>query len=92
MLSELGGIGLGSAQGQRCDTPILGTTKKANLESNIGSVAVSLTKEDLIVEIEAAMPADEVVGERLLERLVKFTWHHVVSSPLPSWNGSWKVY
>jgi hypothetical protein len=51
------------------------------LESNIESVAVSLTKEDLIVEIEAAMPADEVVGERLLKRLMKLTWHHVVSSP-----------
>ncbi|CAK9196565.1 unnamed protein product [Sphagnum troendelagicum] len=82
MLSKLTGIGLGSAQGQRCDAPILGTPKKANLESNIGSVAVSLTKEDLIVEIEAAMPADEVVGERLLERLMELAWHHVVSSPL----------
>ncbi|CAM6013749.1 unnamed protein product [Sphagnum balticum] len=88
MLSKLTGICLGFAQGQRCGTRILGTTKNANLESNIGSVAVSLTKEDLIVEIEAAMPADEVVGERLSERLMKLTWHHVVSSSLSSWNGS----
>jgi aryl-alcohol dehydrogenase-like predicted oxidoreductase len=70
--------------------PIPGTTKRANLESNIGSVAISLTKEE-IAEIEAAVPANEVAGERVHERLMKLTWLHAVSPPLSSWKGS-KVY
>jgi aryl-alcohol dehydrogenase-like predicted oxidoreductase len=45
--------------------PIPGTTKKANLESNIGSVAISLSKEDMM-EIEAAVPAHEVAGDRFI--------------------------
>ncbi|CAK9211287.1 unnamed protein product [Sphagnum jensenii] len=66
--------------------PIPGTTKRANLESNIGSVAISLTKEE-IAEIEAAVPANEVAGERLNERLMKLTWLHAVSPPLSAWMG-----
>jgi aryl-alcohol dehydrogenase-like predicted oxidoreductase len=66
--------------------PIPGTTKRANLESNIGSVAISLTKEE-IAEIEAAVPANEVAGERYNERLMKVTWLNAVSPPLSSWMG-----
>jgi aryl-alcohol dehydrogenase-like predicted oxidoreductase len=63
--------------------PILGTTEKGNLKSNIGSVAVTLTEEE-IEEIEAAVPADEVTGERYHERSMKLTWHHMVSPPFSS--------
>jgi aryl-alcohol dehydrogenase-like predicted oxidoreductase len=43
--------------------PIPGTTKKVNLESNIGMVGDSLSKEE-IKEIEAAVPISEVAGDR----------------------------
>uniref|UniRef100_A0A2P2IKX8 Perakine reductase-like n=1 Tax=Rhizophora mucronata TaxID=61149 RepID=A0A2P2IKX8_RHIMU len=43
--------------------PIPGTTKVKNLDNNIGSLAVKLTEEDL-KEIGAAVPLDEVGGER----------------------------
>ncbi|KAL0287056.1 UNVERIFIED_CONTAM: Perakine reductase [Sesamum calycinum] len=43
--------------------PIPGTTKIKNLEANIGSLAVKLTAEDL-KEIAAAIPPDQVGGER----------------------------
>ncbi|KAK6122693.1 hypothetical protein DH2020_043562 [Rehmannia glutinosa] len=43
--------------------PIPGTTKMKNLEDNIGSLAVKLRAEEL-KEIDAAIPIDEVGGER----------------------------
>lgn len=43
--------------------PIPGTTKIKNLETNIGSLAVKLTTED-VKEITDAIPADEVNGDR----------------------------
>jgi aryl-alcohol dehydrogenase-like predicted oxidoreductase len=49
---------LSYAQGQWCGSHP-GSTKKANLESSIGSVAISLSKEAMM-EIEAAVPAHEV--------------------------------
>ncbi len=61
--------------------PIPGTTKKANLESNIGSVAVSLSKEDMI-EIEAAVPAHEVAGDRFIGSYMERTWRQLVTPPL----------
>ncbi|CAK9211289.1 unnamed protein product [Sphagnum jensenii] len=67
--------------------PILGTTEKGNLKSNIQSVAVTLTEEE-IEEVEAAVPAAEVAGERYHERSMKLTRHHVVSPPFSSWKGS----
>ncbi len=45
--------------------PILGSTKKANLESSIGSVAISLSKEEM-TEIEAAVPAHEVACNKFV--------------------------
>jgi aryl-alcohol dehydrogenase-like predicted oxidoreductase len=44
--------------------PILGSTKKANLESSIGSVAISLSKEEM--DIEAAVPAHEVACNKFV--------------------------
>jgi aryl-alcohol dehydrogenase-like predicted oxidoreductase len=67
--------------------PIPGTTKKANLESNIGSVAISLSKEDMM-EIEAAVPAHEVAGDRFIGSYMERTWRQLVTPPLSSWKGS----
>jgi aryl-alcohol dehydrogenase-like predicted oxidoreductase len=64
--------------------PIPGTTKKVNLESNIGAIAVALSKEE-IVKIEAAVPTDEVAGERSFDFIMKFSWHVASSPPLSSW-------
>jgi aryl-alcohol dehydrogenase-like predicted oxidoreductase len=64
--------------------PIPGTTKKANLESNIGAVAVALSKEE-IAEIEAAVPIDEVAGGVNLPVNMQFLRHYTLSPPLSSW-------
>jgi aryl-alcohol dehydrogenase-like predicted oxidoreductase len=64
--------------------PIPGTTKKANLESNIGAVAVSLSKEE-IAEIEAAVPIDEVAGGVNLPVNLLLSRHYASSPPLSSW-------
>lgn len=67
--------------------PIPGTTKKANLESNIGAVAISLSKEE-IKEIEAAVPISEVAGDRYHADHLKDTWRYSSTPPLSSWKGS----
>jgi aryl-alcohol dehydrogenase-like predicted oxidoreductase len=64
--------------------PIPGTTKKVNLESNVGALAVKLSKED-IEEIEAAIPPHVIAGELNLQEYVKKTWRHVTSPPLDTW-------
>ncbi|KAH8947507.1 hypothetical protein BDL97_11G045300 [Sphagnum fallax] len=64
--------------------PIPGTTKKANLESNIGAVAVALSKEE-IAEIEAAVPIDGVAGGVALPVHLQLSWHYALSPPLSSW-------
>ncbi len=46
--------------------PIPGTSKKVNLDSNIGAIGVTLSKEE-IVEIEAATPIAEISGHRNLD-------------------------
>jgi aryl-alcohol dehydrogenase-like predicted oxidoreductase len=64
--------------------PIPGTTKKANLESNIGAVAVALSKEE-IAEIEAAVPIDGVAGGVTLPSNLQLSRHYALSPPLSSW-------
>ncbi|KAL0283827.1 UNVERIFIED_CONTAM: Perakine reductase [Sesamum radiatum] len=53
--------------------PIPGTTKIKNLEANIGSLAVKLTAEDL-KEIAAAIPPDQVGGEREYAIFSKYSY------------------
>ncbi|XP_031248942.1 probable aldo-keto reductase 1 [Pistacia vera] len=53
--------------------PIPGTTKIKNLENNIGSLLVKLTKEDL-KEISDAVPIDEVAGDRTYESMKNASW------------------
>lgn len=46
--------------------PIPGTTKERNLVSNVAAVDIELSEED-VAALEAAVPADQVVGERYEE-------------------------
>ncbi|BFG13963.1 hypothetical protein CerSpe_002360 [Prunus speciosa] len=55
--------------------PIPGTTKVKNLDTNVGSLDVELTKEDL-KEICDAVPIDEVRGDREFEFLSKYAWNY----------------
>ena len=52
--------------------PIPGTTKLHRLEENLGAAALELTSDDL-QEIEDALAAVEVQGERYPERLERLT-------------------
>ena len=51
-----------------------GTTKIKNLDDNIGSLTVKLTKEDL-KEISDAVPTEEVAGDRYPDALDKTSWN-----------------
>lgn len=62
--------------------PIPGTTKKKNLEENIGALAVRLTPAE-VKEIEEAVPHEEIAGDRYLD--MKSTWRFASSAPLSSW-------
>ncbi len=55
-----------------------------NLDSNIDSLAVSLTKEDM-EQLEAAVPVHEIAGERYMEGVMEKTWRYTLSPPLESW-------
>ncbi|KAL4558894.1 hypothetical protein LXL04_037098 [Taraxacum kok-saghyz] len=60
--------------------PIPGTTKIKNLDENVGTVKVKLTKED-VEEISNAVPIDEVVGCRTSEALLRISWKFANSPP-----------
>ncbi|KAH8947504.1 hypothetical protein BDL97_11G045000 [Sphagnum fallax] len=66
---------------------IPGTTKKANLDSNIGAFSVHLSEEE-IAEIEAAVPIDEIAGERYPAAHMPSTFAYSSSPPLSSWKDS----
>ncbi|KAK7337904.1 hypothetical protein VNO77_18495 [Canavalia gladiata] len=53
--------------------PIPGTTKIKNLDSNIGSFEVKLSKDDLR-EITDAVPISDVAGNRTTEAFIKCSW------------------
>nr|XP_010906466.1 perakine reductase [Elaeis guineensis] len=53
--------------------PIPGTTKIKNLDDNIGSLKVELTKEEL-KEISTAFPANEVAGPRTAGVFMSYVW------------------
>uniref|UniRef100_A0A7N2LV80 NADP-dependent oxidoreductase domain-containing protein n=1 Tax=Quercus lobata TaxID=97700 RepID=A0A7N2LV80_QUELO len=59
--------------------PIPGTTKVRNLDTNIGSLAVKLSEDDL-KEICDAVPIDEVVGHRLIS-LPQYAWKFANTPP-----------
>ncbi|KAJ4820210.1 NAD(P)-linked oxidoreductase superfamily protein [Rhynchospora pubera] len=61
--------------------PIPGTTKVKNLESNIGSLKVKLSEDDL-KEISEAVSVDEVAGSRVPGAMEPFSWKFA-NTPLP---------
>ncbi|XP_012476663.1 perakine reductase [Gossypium raimondii] len=63
--------------------PIPGTTKIENLDSNIESVKVKLTKEDL-KEIIDTIPIHEVAGSNYPDSLKQFTWKYGNTPPKKS--------
>jgi aryl-alcohol dehydrogenase-like predicted oxidoreductase len=66
--------------------PIPGTTKIANLESNVASLGVKLTEED-VKALEDAVPLEEVAGERYTARMLSASWQNAKTPPLSSWKG-----
>ncbi|RVW38080.1 putative aldo-keto reductase 1 [Vitis vinifera] len=54
--------------------PIPGTTKIKNLNDDIGTFALKLTKDDL-KEISDAVPVDEIVGSRTFENAGHLSWN-----------------
>ncbi|GBG75918.1 hypothetical protein CBR_g21160 [Chara braunii] len=70
--------------------PIPGTTKIPNLEDNLRSLAMVLSKEEM-EEMEAAVPAEEVAGERYPAVILSTTWEKAESAqtpPLDTWLAS----
>ncbi|MBA0584697.1 hypothetical protein Gorai_015496, partial [Gossypium raimondii] len=59
------------------------TTKIKNLDSNIESVKVKLTKEDL-KEISDVIPIHEVAGGSYPDALKKFSWRYGNTPPKKS--------
>lgn len=61
--------------------PIPGTTKIKNLGTNIGSLRVKLTEEDL-KEISEAVPSNEIGGDRTYESMSNVTWKFANTPPV----------
>ncbi|CAM6052273.1 unnamed protein product, partial [Sphagnum compactum] len=66
--------------------PIPGTTKTANLESNVRALGVSLSEEEM-KEIDAAAPIGVVAGARYPAQHLHHTYTHAQTPPLSSWKG-----
>ncbi|KAA8536997.1 hypothetical protein F0562_029475 [Nyssa sinensis] len=60
--------------------PIPGTIKIKNLDDNIGSVKVQLTKDD-VKEISDAVPINKVAGPRALDSLERISWRFANTPP-----------
>ncbi|KAG4157102.1 hypothetical protein ERO13_D02G041100v2, partial [Gossypium hirsutum] len=60
--------------------PIPGTTKVKNMISNVGSLGLKLSEED-VKEICDAVPVDEVSGRREMRLLSEYTWK-LANTPL----------
>jgi len=74
-------------KGSPFTVPIPGTTKIANLESNVGALNVKLTDEE-IKALEAAIPIEEVSGERYIAPMLSLGWKTAKTPPLSSWKGN----
>ncbi|GBG75928.1 hypothetical protein CBR_g21170 [Chara braunii] len=70
--------------------PIAGTTKIGHMEDNIRSVAIALSKEEM-EEMEAAVPVQEVTGERYGAQVMSSSWEKAQPAqtpPLDTWLAS----
>jgi aryl-alcohol dehydrogenase-like predicted oxidoreductase len=66
--------------------PIPGTTKTANLESNVRALGVSLSEEEM-KEIDAAAPIGVVAGSRYPAQHLHHTYPYAQTPPISSWKG-----
>lgn len=66
-----------------CFLYIVGTTKIKNLEQNVGSLKVKLTKDD-IKEISDAVPISEVAGTRNTDNFQEISWKFANTPPKDS--------
>ncbi|KAI9094208.1 hypothetical protein K1719_026790 [Acacia pycnantha] len=62
--------------------PIPGTTKTKNLDTNIGSFKVKLSKDDL-KEISDAVPDSEIAGDRTTDAFMGCSWKFANTPPIP---------
>ncbi|CAB4285619.1 unnamed protein product [Prunus armeniaca] len=60
--------------------PIPGTTKTKNLDANIGSLSVKLTRED-IKEISDMIPVNAAAGDRVSDSLIRCSWKFANTPP-----------
>lgn len=60
----------------------VGTTKTKNLDANIGSLIVKLTRED-IKEISDMIPVDAAAGDRVSDSLIRCSWKFANTPPKP---------
>ena len=60
---------------------VVGTTKIKNLDDNVGSVRVKLTKED-IKEISDAVAVHEIAGNKTTDNFMEVSWRYA-NTPLP---------
>jgi len=67
--------------------PIPGTTKKANLEANVGAVSVKLSEEEMH-ELGSAIPPEAVSGQRSNPTYMTQSWLYSHTPPLSSWKGA----
>ncbi|GKB31595.1 probable aldo-keto reductase 2 [Tanacetum coccineum] len=65
--------------------PIPGTTKRENLNENIGALSVKLTQGE-IVELESFASSDMVKGDR--HTWMHMSWTNSETPPLSSWKGN----
>ncbi|KAK9919563.1 hypothetical protein M0R45_028152 [Rubus argutus] len=63
--------------------PITGTTKTKNLDANIGSLIVKLTKED-VQEISDMIPINAAAGNRVSDSLIRCSWKFANTPPKAS--------
>ncbi|KAL5575314.1 hypothetical protein UlMin_017013 [Ulmus minor] len=60
--------------------PIPGTTKSKNLDANISSVRVKLTKDDL-KEISDLVQISDVAGDRINDSFIRCSWKYATTPP-----------
>lgn len=58
----------------------VGTTKTKNLDANIGSLSVKLTRED-IKEISDMIPVNAAAGDRVSDSLIRCSWKFANTPP-----------
>ena len=70
-----------------CFPGVSGTSKIPNLDENVGAAFVKLTAEE-VKEVAAAVPQDEIAGNRYDAGMEQYSWSQVSTPPLSSYVAS----